>query len=257
MNQRNAEKLKFELLETWNTFNHYVTEALTFQNSEDIHRARVHLRKLITFMQVFETKPATFRQLKQLMEALGHVRDSDVLIEGLDVADDLDQAFLEEMERQRAANRTVLTTRVGEKMTPSLDQQLRRFIGGQLFRAFKKQDVASFLDKAKAERKERIRASKNATGTDALLEALHRVRLAVKRERYLHEYLLNYESDASIEVVRKLKQIQTALGEVNDTHQLLIQWEAFTPPSYLKEAYAKRVSTLRDTLEESIHHVSL
>ncbi|WP_214829246.1 CHAD domain-containing protein [Exiguobacterium algae] len=257
MNQRNAEKLKFELLETWNTFNHYVTEALTFQNSEDIHRARVHLRKLITFMQVYETKPATFRQLKQLMEALGHVRDSDVLIESFDVSDDLDQAFLEEMERQRAANRTVLTTRVGEKMTPSLDQQLRRFIGGQLFRAFKKQDASSFLDKAKAERKERIRASKNTTDSDTLLETLHKVRLAVKRERYLHEYLLNYESDASIEVVRKLKQIQTTLGEMNDTHQLLLQWEAFTPPSYLKEAYAKRVTTLRSTLEESIHHVSL
>ena len=256
MNQRNAEKLKFELLETWNTFNHYVTEALTFQNSEDVHHARVHLRKLITFMQIFATKPATFRQLKQLMEALGHVRDSDVLIEQFEVKDELDQAFIQTVEEQRAIERTILSTRVSEKMTPSLDQQIRRFIGGQLFRAFKKHDASPILEKAKSDRKHRIRAYADTTKTSDQVDALHKIRLAVKRERYLHEYLLNYEDEASIEMVQKLKRIQTMLGDMNDRYQLLQRWREFPPPSHLKQAYDAKVIALRSALEESIRKIS-
>lgn len=256
MNQRNAEKLKFELLETWNTFNHYVTEALTFQNSEDVHHARVHLRKLITFMQIFATKPATFRQLKQLMEALGHVRDSDVLIEQFEVKDELDQAFIHAVEEQRAIDRTILSTRVSEKMTPSLDQQIRRFIGGQLFRALKKHDASPILEKAKSDRKHRIRAYADTTKTNDQVDALHKIRLAVKRERYLHEYLLNYEDEASIEMVQKSKRIQTMLGDMNDRYQLLQRWREFQPPSHLTQAYDTKIIALQSALEESIRKIS-
>ncbi|WP_214822069.1 MULTISPECIES: CHAD domain-containing protein [unclassified Exiguobacterium] len=257
MNQRHAEKLKFELLETWNTFNHYVTEALTFNNSEDIHRARVHLRKLITFMQIFETKPATFRQLKQLMEALGNVRDLDVLVEQFDAETNLDEAFLQAMEKQRAIERTILSTRVSEKMTPSLDQQIRRFIGGPLFRAFKKTNASPKLEKAKSERKQRIRIYHEQTNGKDQIEALHKVRLAVKRERYLHEYLLNYESDASMDTVRTLKKMQTELGEMNDHDQLLKRWRSFTPPVDLQSAYDTKIKTLQHELDTSVEHLTI
>ena len=257
MNQRHAEKLKFELLETWNTFNHYVTEALTFNNSEDIHRARVHLRKLITFMQLYETKPATFRQLKQLMEALGHVRDLDVLIETFDSKSELDHAFLEAMETEHAIARTILSTRVSEKMTPSLDQQVRRFIGGPLFRAFKKTNASPMLEKAKSERKQRVRVYHERSSGKEQLEALHKVRLAVKRERYLHEYLLNYESDASMDTVRTLKKMQTELGEMNDHDQLLKRWRAFTPPAELQSEYDRKIETLQQELDASVEHLSI
>ncbi|WP_215143609.1 CHAD domain-containing protein [Exiguobacterium qingdaonense] len=257
MNQRHAEKLKFELLETWNTFNHYVTEALSFNNSEDIHRARVHLRKLITFMQIYETKPATFRQLKQLMEALGHVRDLDVLIEQFDSQTELDEAFLHAAEKQRAIERTILAARVSEKMTPSLDQQVRRFIGGPLFRAFKKISASPMLEKAKSERKRRVRIYHEQSDKNDQVEALHKIRLAVKRERYLHEYLLNYESNASMNTVRTLKKMQTKLGEMNDHDQLLKRWRAFTPPEGLQHAYDTKVETLQRELDSSMEHLSI
>lgn len=257
MNQRNAEKLKYELLETWNTFNHYMTEALTFQNSEDIHQARVHLRKLLTFMQLYDTKPSTYRQLKQLMEALGAVRDGDVLLEGLAVETELDQAFADHVEASRARDRTTLNTRVTEKMTPSLDQQVRRFIGGQLFRAFKKQDAASFLDKARSERKRRIEIHHEATEMSDRLETLHKVRLAVKRERYLNEYLLNYEAKASKEQIQKLKRLQTELGDMNDRHQLLLRWSDFTPPAALTDDYEQVVHELQSRLDESVDAIQL
>ncbi|STO09153.1 CHAD domain-containing protein [Exiguobacterium aurantiacum] len=257
MNQRNAEKLKYELLETWNTFNHYITEALTFQNSEDVHQARVHLRKLLTFMQLYETKPSTYRQLKQLMEALGTVRDGDVLIEAFEVDNELDEAFLAYMEQKRAVARTVLATRVSEKMTPSLDQQVRRFLGGQLLRAFNKRDAAAFIDKAKSERKRRIDTHKEASHMADRLETLHKIRLAVKRERYLHEYLLNYEEAASKDHVHKLKRLQTELGNMNDHHQLLLRWTDFSPPDELKSAYASKLRQLETELDEAVAAVSL
>ncbi|KGI84307.1 MULTISPECIES: CHAD domain-containing protein [Exiguobacterium] len=257
MNQRNAEKLKYELLETWNTFNHYMTEALTFQNSEDIHQARVHLRKLLTFMQLYDTKPSTYRQLKQLMEALGAVRDGDVLLEGLAVETELEQAFADHVEASRAKDRTILNTRVTEKMTPSLDQQVRRFIGGQLFRAFKKQDASSFIDKARSDRKRRIDAHHDATEMSDRLETLHKVRLAVKRERYLNEYLLNYETKASKDQIQKLKRLQTELGDMNDRHQLLLRWSDFTPPAALADDYEQVVHELQSRLDESVDAIQL
>lgn len=257
MNQRHAEKLKFELLETWSTFNHYVTEALTFKNSEDIHHARVHLRKLITFMQVYETKPATFRQLKQLMEALGRVRDLDVLIETFDSQTELDERFLESMEQQRAIERTILATRVSEKMTPSLDQQIRRFIAGPLFRAFKKMNASPMLEKARRERMQRVRTYHEQSNKNEKVEALHKVRLDVKRERYLNEYFLNYESDASMDTVRTLKKMQTELGELNDHDQLLKRWRAFTPPADLQSAYDSKIERLEHELETSLQKLSI
>lgn len=257
MNQRNAENLKYELLETWNTFNHYMTEALTFQNSEDIHQARVHLRKLLTFMQLYDTKPSTYRQLKQLMEALGVVRDEDVLLEGLAVETELDQAFSDHIEALRAKDRTLLMSRVTEKMTPSLDQQVRRFIGGQLFRAFKKHDAASFLEKANIERKRRIEVHHEATKMSDRLETLHKVRLAVKRERYLNEYLLNYEAKASKDQIQKLKRLQTELGDMNDRHQLLLRWTDFTPPAVLNDDYEQVVHELQARLDESVNAIKL
>ncbi|WP_026826865.1 CHAD domain-containing protein [Exiguobacterium marinum] len=257
MNQRHAEKLKFELLETWNTFNHYVTEALTFTNSEDIHRARVHLRKLITFMQIYETKPATFRQLKQLMEVLGHVRDLDVLIENFESQNELDALFLQVVEKQRAIERTILSTRVSEKMTPSLDQQIRRFIGGPLLRAFKKMNASPMLEKAKEERNQRIHIYHEQPDRNEQVEALHKVRLAVKRERYLHEYLLNYETDASMDTVRTLKRMQTELGEMNDHDQLLKRWRTFKPPEDLQSVYDAKIETLQEELDTSVEHLSI
>lgn len=256
MNPRNAEKLKFELLETWNTFNHYMTEALTFRNSEDVHQARVHLRKLLTFMQLYETKPATYRQLKQLMEALGAVRDDDVLLAQIDVTDALDEAFVRHVEAERAIARTVLVSRVGSRMTPSLDQQVRRFIGGQLYRALKKYEADPFLEKAKGDRKERIRLYRAQTTFHDRLDALHKVRLAVKRERYLHEYLANYETSISKESIQKLKRMQTMLGDMNDEHQQLLRWEAFSPPQALHTPYEKRLTILRQRLAQAVDAVT-
>ncbi|OGX78656.1 CHAD domain-containing protein [Exiguobacterium sp. SH31] len=257
MNQRNAEKLKYELLETWNTFNHYMTEALTFHNTEDVHQARVHLRKLLTFMQLYDTKPSTYRQLKQLMEALGAVRDGDVLLQGLAIETGLEQAFADHMEANRAKDRTILNSRVTEKMTPSLDQQVRRFIGGQLYRSLKKQDASAFLDKAKSERKRRVESHHHATSKHDRLETLHKVRLAVKRERYLHEYLLNYEEKASKDQVQKLKRLQTELGEMNDRHQLLLRWTDFSPPTEYVSAYERLIDTLHEQLDASVDAIKL
>lgn len=257
MNQRNAEKLKYELLETWNTFNHYMTEALTFQNTEDVHQARVHLRKLLTFMQLYDTKPSTYRQLKQLMEALGAVRDGDVLLQGLAIETELDQAFADHMEANRAKDRMLLNSRVTEKMTPSLDQQVRRFIGGQMYRSLKKQDASAFLAKAKSERKHRVESHHHATSKHDRLEALHKVRLAVKRERYLHEYLLNYEEKASKDQVQKLKRLQTELGEMNDRHQLLLRWNDFPPPAEYASEYEQLIETLHEQLDASVDAIKL
>ncbi|EPE62104.1 CHAD domain protein [Exiguobacterium sp. S17] len=257
MNQRNAEKLKYELLETWSTFNHYMTEALTFQNTEDVHQTRVHLRKLLTFMQLYETKPSTYRQLKQLMEALGAVRDGDVLLQGLEIETELEQAFADHIEANRAKDRMLLNSRVTDKMTPSLDQQVRRFIGGQLYRSLKKQDASAFLDKAKSERKRQIDAHHHVTSKHDRLEALHKVRLAVKRERYLHEYLLNYEEKASKDQVQKLKRLQTELGEMNDRHQLLLRWTDFAPPTEYVSAYKRLIDTLHEQLDASVDAIKL
>ena len=76
MNHRDAENLTFELLETWSTFNHYAKEAQTFKNPEDIHQARIRLRKLTTFAKlVNQTEEPIYLIWKRLMEAFGQVRD--------------------------------------------------------------------------------------------------------------------------------------------------------------------------------------
>lgn len=113
------------------------------------------------------------------------------------------------------------------------------------------------LEKAKSERKQRVRVYHEQSSGKEQLEALHKVRLAVKRERYLHEYLLNYESDASMDTVRTLKKMQTELGEMNDHDQLLKCWRAFTPPAELQSAYDRKIETLRQELDASMEHLSI
>lgn len=248
MKSPSAEKLKFELLETWNTFNHYITEALTFRNSEDVHQARVRLRKLLTFMQVYGSKPANYRQLKQLMSALGRVRDADVLCEQFDAQTPLEHAFLHAMEEERAYAQSHLQTVVTDLMTPSLDQQVRRFIGRSLHQQLLRQDAGTLLDHVKRQRKQTIKYYEN----EGSLERLHEVRLAVKRERYLHDYLLNYEEHASAEHIHQLKTWQTELGQLNDDHQLLLRFLSFKPTPELEDAYVEKIQSLQYTLQQDI-----
>ncbi|MFP3393691.1 CHAD domain-containing protein, partial [Brevibacillus sp. SIMBA_076] len=77
------------------------------------------------------------------------------------------------------------------------------------------------------------------------------------RERYLHEYLLNYETDASMDTVRTLKRMQTELGEMNDHDQLLKRWRTLKPPEDLQSVYDAKIETLQEELDTSVEHLSI
>ena len=109
MNHRDTEKLTFELLETWSTFNHYAKEAQTFENPEDVHQARIRLRKLITFARLVDlTEEPVYLIWKRLMHAFGEVRDLDVQLEATSNKTEIDQLFANHVALQLQGKRSTL-----------------------------------------------------------------------------------------------------------------------------------------------------
>lgn len=109
MNHRDVENLTFELLETWSTFNHYAKEAQTFKNPEDVHQARIRLRKLITFAKLLDqTEEPIYLIWKRLMHAFGQVRDLDVQLSQQSVKSPIEQLFAEHLALQLQGKRATL-----------------------------------------------------------------------------------------------------------------------------------------------------
>ncbi|WP_214808632.1 CHAD domain-containing protein [Exiguobacterium sp. s102] len=259
MNHRDTENLTFELLETWATFNHYAKEAQQFKNPEDVHQARIRLRKLITFATlVGETDEPVYLIWRRLMRAFGEVRDLDVQLEQQSVTSPVEQLFAEHLALQLQGKRATLLETMHLLISSELDKSVRRFLAGPLTKRLKRMDENDLIHAAKKQFDKKAQKYEKVHHTEGQkrIQKMHELRLATKYYRYTLEYLRPYTTLPK-STVDRLKRVQTQLGQINDTYNRLERWRAFTPPDEYQLKRAKEVARLEQALVTALDEFSL
>lgn len=258
MNHRDVENLTFELLETWSTFNHYAKEAQTFKNPEDVHQARIRLRKLITFAKLLDqTEEPIYLIWKRLMHAFGQVRDLDVQLSQQSVKSPIEQLFAEHLALQLQGKRATLIETMHLLISNELDRSVRRFLAGPLTKQLKRiheKELLQTAEKRFDKKKLNYEKVQHKEGSKRI-QMMHELRLATKFYRYTVEYLRPY-TDVQKTTVDRLKRIQTQLGDVNDTYNRLERWRLFSPPVAQAPDQAKEVTRLERKLAKMLDQLS-
>ncbi|MGE6555872.1 CHAD domain-containing protein [Exiguobacterium artemiae] len=258
MNHRDAENLTFELLETWSTFNHYAGEAQTFKNPEDVHQARIRLRKLITFAKlVDQTEEPIYLIWKRLMAAFGQVRDLDVQLSQQAVTSPIEQLFAEHLALQLQGKRATLLETMHLLISDELDRSVRRFLAGRLTKQLKRIDEKDLLQTAEKrfdKKKLHYEKVQHKEGNKRI-QMMHELRLATKFYRYTVEYLRPY-IDFPKSSVDRLKRIQTQLGDINDTYNRLERWRIFSVPDDQLAQQQKEITRLEKKLSKLLDQMT-
>ncbi|WP_114570604.1 CHAD domain-containing protein [Exiguobacterium flavidum] len=251
MKHRDSEKLVFELLETWSTFTHYAGESVKFKDSEDVHQARVRLRKLLTFGKLLSFEETeVYQTWRRLMHVLGEVRDLDVLLESSGTDTPVEQAFKDHVALQLQGKRLTLTETFQLILTPEFEATVRRFLAGLFARKLRRTDPEELIDAVAKPFRKRKKRYADVPRTKEHIKEMHKLRLSTKMYRYTTEYLKPY-ADIPNEA-SSLKSLQTALGEANDSYNLLERWQSFSPPRGMEGSRSNRIELLEEELRAKL-----
>jgi CHAD domain-containing protein len=196
---------------------------------EGVHQARVATRRLRSDLRTFgpllddDWRVATRAELKWLADALGAVRDADVLAMHLDDAIEPTGAdpaaastVLSALEGQRAAARRALIRVLDDQRATSLLDELGR-------RADDPPTTPSALGRAELRLRPLVRQpwrklarTVDRLGDEPTVEQLHRVRLLSKRTRYAAEAVVPVYGREARRFAAAVKEVQDVLGEMND-----------------------------------------
>ena len=194
-------------------------------DAEDLHQHRVAIRRLRALLRA--ARPMldagwireVRNELKWAGAALGDVRDMDVLIEHLTadatILDTRERAafatLLDQIaERRGAARRTMLSDLRQTRYTRLLDRLETELTAPPVV------DSTTNLRRIAAAEYRRLRKKMRALGDEPSDEALHAVRIAVKRARYAAELAEGAVGKPASRFITAAKRLQDVLGEHQD-----------------------------------------
>jgi CHAD domain-containing protein len=212
------------------------------EDPEGVHQARVATRRLRSDLRTFaplldqDWRTETRAELKWLADALGAVRDADVLEIRLaaavdDIAVDADAVapLLSVLRAQEYEARRTLIGVIDDARTASLVDELRRCVADP-------PTTLAALGRADRRLRPLVRRpwrkfdrTVRALGDDPSASELHRVRLMAKRTRYAAEAVVPVFGRDARRFARAVKQVQDVLGDMNDA-DVAIGWLARTAP---------------------------
>ena len=211
--------------------------ALAGEDPEYLHQLRVTVRRLRAILSLYSgllckrRRKAVVRELQWLSRALGPARDADVFVteiwpplrEALGVGprtEALDRAWHRLQRRAAAAAHRALASQRYQRLMLQLARWIaqpswRGDAGGQR-RANRDQLARGFGRIELGRRTDRVRKVGRAPGTlDA--EALHRLRIDIKKLRYMMDTLRPLFNRARVKkMLATLSRLQDILGDLND-----------------------------------------
>ncbi len=199
------------------------------EEPEHVHQARVGMRRFRTILKEFEVmfdddwSQSLRKEAKGLADALGDVRDTDVLQARLhdQVAtlgpDDHPAAMviLDRLQTDGDVARERLTSVLRD---PGHDRLLK-----DLYSAAREPHFSSTSDRSakslihySARAFSKVRRAVNELGAEPHPSSLHRVRILTKRARYAAEIVIPVAGSSATHFVRRASAVQDILGELQD-----------------------------------------
>ena len=241
------------LLRRARALHRYLPLAVT-GSDRGVHQARVATRRLREAVPVLASgvkaaKAAKARRkIRRLTKALGTVRELDVTLHILDelittgrvprtAVEDVRAHVLAERDRRRP----VMLHRL-EKIDPAkLEQRLAQVAGA--VQASDSDEWRRALASRVVKRAKGLRVAIAEAGRVYAPDALHKVRIAVKKLRYGLEIAAETGITAASPMVRTLKRTQTTLGRLHDLQVLLTHVAAVQVPPPVRCAQHGQAAT--------------
>lgn len=233
----------------------------TAEDPEALHDFRVALRRLRSSIKAYRPflktsiNKSLARRLKQLASSTNPARDHEVMVARLTAEADTESEearagmdyVVQHLDVPATLDGGMLVDRF-EQLRKRLDRRLRRFehrLGDDDHPDFRAVS-SEIIDQAR----ERLLAA--ITRAEAIEDAaaLHTIRIAAKRLRYLIEPWRNEEKDAK-RIVRRLKSLQDILGDLQDTHVLLLNVAGCLETAAIEQARRAQQAAL-SAVDESL-----
>jgi CHAD domain-containing protein len=239
------------LARQYKTFLAHIEGAIDGKDIEHLHEIRVAIRRLRSLLRIFRchlpdtrTNPID-QSLKRLAHDLGPARDADVRVDflhaknkqlGLD-ANRRWRPFLEHHTRRQKLHHATVRQCLRNRVVTNLRRHMAELLRADLPRLIRQpapNDLVQFADRKlrkhvrAAQKLKRLRKSDNPS-------SLHRLRIALRKARYLGEFFSPALGEATAKLTRRLKQTEQALGRMHDIDTTLdhMQHEGPPPPRAL------------------------
>jgi CHAD domain-containing protein len=203
---------------------------------EDVHQMRVATRRLRAVLRTLrahlDQPPKLRRGLRRLAARLGEVRDADVilaLLEGSHVQDVPGiegrrlETLVRRLRRRRGRARTALVRALERPGHRRLMDRLERFAQRPRVSGDPDTPVARVLGDAITRLAAEVAREPGLERPSPDADALHRLRIAFKRLRYVLEFHAAAGGPAYEVEMRLARELQDVLGHVHD-HDLLLGW---------------------------------
>ena len=197
------------------------------RDPEHLHRLRVALRKIRSFLAFYEeilgeeSVGGLRRKLGRLMQESNKTRDLDVMLckfENTKKKSAGVELLLEYLAQERTRAYRTLEEWLDSPLFVEATAELMAFVEREDFGEGSRRLPAILTAKAMLHRqKKRLQSSQKKLKKDSLPEAYHRARIEVKKLRYLLEgFATILEPEAYAEALGYLKRYQMILGELQD-----------------------------------------
>ena len=234
---------------------------------EDLHKLRVALRRLRTLWWAYDPlldrKEAKLqrREFKSLADAAGRTRDWDVLRELVAAADASEKqsfpSLIAAIDGHRAAALSFSLRAIGNAGVERILEQSLADARLHLDAQCAARPVASFAEEraqvAEEALKKRVNRAISADNSD--YAALHEVRIAGKKLRYLLQFFAPVLENGHQAVIDRLTVVQDELGTLNDqvTSEALLREYAFQLGEAKQIKHA--IAYLQSETAHHMHHV--
>lgn len=235
-----------------------VPGAIRGERREPLHDFRVANRRLRVLFRTFKkhlprsSVQQLYTALHRLSTALGPARDLDVRIEFLRRAAGQSgigrsviwRTFLDSLRQCRQEQQTVVRQHLSDRSFLALKTRLRRFFRTELPGAAKASSPGSLRKLASTKllrALRRVRHNRPLWRT-ASTKKLHKLRILVRRARYLAEFFAGVLAPPARKLAARLHRVDRALGLQHDIDLLLeqIQRRELRAPPELAEFLEKR-----------------
>lgn len=204
-------------------------QKLFADNIEALHDLRVALRRLRVWLLLTAelTEEARFRSLEEqcrrLQKALGPLRDLDITMLNLrqlaaspeDSRVPLSITSIETRLREHWEREREKAQRALDRYWPIVAKEIARALRSVAHFPIRRKDIRRVAGEMIEEWKKKIRRRwKKADPED--VDAMHRLRIAVRRLRYIYEFLVPLYEKQAAKRAEMCKKVQDILGDIHD-----------------------------------------
>ncbi|WP_456271034.1 CHAD domain-containing protein [Bacillus sp. AK031] len=252
-------------------YKNYCDNALSFKDTEDVHKARTkgrRLRTLIHFVGV-DKEHELYERLKKAHDALGAVREDDVLIKAFEKEavtneyGDVYRQLANEARKKRNKHREKLKKQLPELINDDFLAFWKTFEQKEIRGYILPLDIIAQLQKYEQDYNSRVQNYDNVIKekgkmSDDGLDALHAVRKKAKKLRYIYSYLDKMYSGDFKTRSKQYKKVQKKFGDIIDLRDWLEEATKRKKKSDAKEKDVKKViKQMEDRLKKLVDQVEI